>query len=104
MGDAHKQVYTEFIFSCICPRTREAAGLHLGRCKHLPALQLAHLEQCGHRAHVRAGGGSDPVAVSCQSQEGGVRRAGGSPTATREPTGMPFPRGLGGRGCGLLED
>lgn len=41
---------------------------HLGLCEHLPALQLSHLDQGSHHAHISTGGNSDPVAVSSCSQ------------------------------------
>lgn len=69
-GCSHTRVRTAFIFRRSRGREGPAGGSHFGLCEHLPALQLAHLDQGGREAHVGAGGDSDPVAVSC---EGGGR-------------------------------
>lgn len=74
---------------------------HSGLCEHVPALQLADLDQGSYCAHVCAGGCSGPVAVSCR-REGGVRQ-GGLSRPTLEPERVP-PLRLGGPGLGRLRD
>lgn len=73
-------------------------GSHLGLREHLPALQLAHLDQGGRHAHVHAGGGSDPVAVRCEGGEGRSGTGGALRSATlkrcpslRGPSPWPSP-------------
>ena len=76
-GNSHRHTHNLLFLDEFQPAQspRRRQGSHLGLCKHLPALQLAHLDQGGRNAHVRTGGSSNPVAVGCESGEAGVRHA-----------------------------
>lgn len=82
----HAQKYTQNLFLGAFPPAQGYGrwrGSHLGFCEHLPALQLAHLDQGSHHAHVRAGSSSNLVAVSCGGGEGGMRHSEACPCPLR---------------------
>ena len=87
--ERHTQIYTGFIilheFQTARGPGRRQQGSHLGFCKHLPALQLAHLDQCSRQAHVRTGSGSDPIAAGCRGGKTGIRQHAGSEACLRPP-------------------